>query len=74
MCFKCDASYSDDLETYVRQLGKKRVRSSKTQASVEVGEPGTGKTRLTAEKAELYRSSYYCTRGDWWDKLPQDCE
>ena len=34
---------------------EKRVRSSKIQASVEVGEPGTGKTRLTAEKAELYR-------------------
>ena len=38
---------------------EKRVTSSKTQASVEVGKPGTGKTRLTAEKAELYRSSYH---------------
>ena len=34
---------------------EKRVTCSKTQASVEVGKPGTGKTRLTAEKAELYR-------------------
>ena len=33
---------------------EKRVTSSKTQASVEVGKPGTGKSRLTAEKAELY--------------------
>ena len=36
---------------------EKRVRSSKTQAAVEVGKPGTGKTRLTAEKAELYGSA-----------------
>lgn len=46
-------------------------RDFKTEVSIFVGEPGSGKSKRAYEEAKAFGDVYYKPRGDWWDGYHQ---
>jgi hypothetical protein len=55
------------IEALHSVVASRRTRSFKTEVSVLVGAPGSGKSRYASAKSASLGSTYYKPRGEWWD-------
>lgn len=59
--------YSKGLRDLSAVIARRDGRNFKTVVYVIVGPPGTGKSRLCFDASNAIGSTYYKSRGEWWD-------